>query len=105
MFIIRLLVDTVWHTHILFTTDYLKFCNDVSKFFIHHRPQGEYEEHEKQKRYCETIEWLYYNTSSKMDTGIWLYDGYAVNTILGGNNDDSEGLIDIFFKNINGVTR
>ncbi len=32
------MVDEVWHTHILFTRDYLRFCTDVFGGFVHHNP-------------------------------------------------------------------
>jgi hypothetical protein len=32
------LVDEVWHTHILFTRDYSRFCGNVFGGFIHHNP-------------------------------------------------------------------
>lgn len=30
------IIDIVWHTHILFTRDYKKMCDDVLGFFLHH---------------------------------------------------------------------
>jgi hypothetical protein len=32
------IVDEVWHNHILFTHDYLAFCNQIAGKFIHHNP-------------------------------------------------------------------
>jgi hypothetical protein len=32
------MVDEVWHNHILFTHDYLEFCNQIAGKFIHHNP-------------------------------------------------------------------
>lgn len=32
------LVDEVWHSHILFTSDYSAFCNQVAGKFLHHCP-------------------------------------------------------------------
>jgi hypothetical protein len=34
-------VDEVWHTAILFTEDYMAFCQDVFGFYLHHRPNTE----------------------------------------------------------------
>ncbi|MYM25498.1 hypothetical protein GTP46_22975 [Duganella sp. FT135W] len=31
-------IDEVWHTHILFTQDYLNFCMSVFGEFLHHAP-------------------------------------------------------------------
>jgi hypothetical protein len=31
-------VDAMWHTFILFTREYKRFCDDVAGFFIHHAP-------------------------------------------------------------------
>jgi len=31
-------VDAVWHTFILFTKDYAKFCQEAFGFFLHHQP-------------------------------------------------------------------
>jgi hypothetical protein len=35
------MIDEMWHTFILFTADYLNFCNAHLGTFIHHRPDGE----------------------------------------------------------------
>lgn len=32
------MVDDVWHSHILFTRQYAKDCQDVFGYFLHHRP-------------------------------------------------------------------
>jgi hypothetical protein len=32
------LVDEVWHSHILFTSDYSTFCTEVAGKFVHHYP-------------------------------------------------------------------
>lgn len=32
------MIDEMWHTFILFTNDYLNFCNNTLGLFIHHRP-------------------------------------------------------------------
>lgn len=31
-------VDEVWHTFILFTRDYVSFCDETFGFFLHHQP-------------------------------------------------------------------
>lgn len=42
------LVDEVWHTHILFTRDYAKFCQTAFGHFFHHQPHTGLEEGVKQ---------------------------------------------------------
>jgi hypothetical protein len=32
-------VDELWHSFILFTPQYLSFCEDVMGFFVHHQPR------------------------------------------------------------------
>lgn len=32
-------VDDMWHTFILFTKDYARFCQDIAGAFIHHSPE------------------------------------------------------------------
>lgn len=32
-------IDMMWHTFLLFTEDYQKFCQDQFGFFIHHNPR------------------------------------------------------------------
>ena len=32
-------VDAMWHTFILFTKDYARFCDDITGAFIHHTPE------------------------------------------------------------------
>jgi len=32
-------VDAMWHTFILFTKDYARFCQDIAGAFIHHSPE------------------------------------------------------------------
>jgi len=32
------IVDEAWHTFILFTKDYFKFCNEVFGYYLHHSP-------------------------------------------------------------------
>jgi hypothetical protein len=36
-------VDAMWHTFILFTKDYARFCQDIAGAFIHHCPEVESE--------------------------------------------------------------
>lgn len=33
-------VDAMWHTFILFTKDYARFCQDIAGAFIHHTPES-----------------------------------------------------------------
>lgn len=32
-------IDLMWHTFLLFTEDYARFCDDYFGFFIHHHPR------------------------------------------------------------------
>lgn len=32
-------VDDLWHTHLLFTQDYQRMCNECAGHFLHHRPK------------------------------------------------------------------
>lgn len=42
-------VDEMWHTFILFTKDYARFCEDVTCIFIHHSPELGSDDLEEQK--------------------------------------------------------
>jgi hypothetical protein len=42
-------VDEMWHTFILFTKDYARFCQDTAGAFIHHRPDIGSDDPEEQK--------------------------------------------------------
>ena len=67
------LVDPFWHTHILFTKEYNKFCKDIFKGYIHHTPlnQSDASEVEKvSKLYEYTIE-TYNNIFYEVDKKWW----------------------------------
>lgn len=66
------IVDTIWHTHILFTEDYQKFCETIIGFYVHHRPNGKYETEQKQERFKRTINWFYENDIA-VDNNIWSF--------------------------------
>jgi hypothetical protein len=34
-------VDEIWHAHLLFSRNYMQFCQDVFGFFLHHEPTTE----------------------------------------------------------------
>lgn len=44
-------VDELWHTFLMFTQDYQRFCTEVAGGFIHHAPNDEDVSHE-QARYA-----------------------------------------------------
>ena len=48
------IIDTIWHTHILFTSDYNRFCS-LFQNFVNHNPDGTYEKEEKDKRLYNTV--------------------------------------------------
>lgn len=64
------IVDTIWHTHILFTENYQQFCDAIIGFFVHHRPNGKYETEQKQERLKQTIKWFRDN-NVVIDDNIW----------------------------------
>lgn len=48
-------VDEMWHTFILFTKDYARFCQDIAGVFIHHSPELESDDPEEQKISAEKM--------------------------------------------------
>lgn len=48
-------VDEMWHTFILFTKDYARFCQDTAGTFVHHSPELVSDELEAQKISAEKI--------------------------------------------------
>jgi hypothetical protein len=36
-------IDEIWHAHILYTQDYLKFCDKVFGHYLDHLPNGDEE--------------------------------------------------------------
>ena len=48
-------VDEMWHTFILFTKDYARFCHDITGAFIHHVPEVASGDIEAQIRSAETM--------------------------------------------------
>jgi hypothetical protein len=65
------LVDEMWHTHILFTRDYIAFCEAVNGEYIHHAP---FLKNEKRKHNSsiKTTLTLYINMFGQPDRDIWL---------------------------------
>ncbi len=48
-------VDEMWHTFILFTKDYARFCQDIVGAFIHHSPEIASSDVEEQIRSAEKM--------------------------------------------------
>lgn len=48
-------VDEMWHTFILFTKDYARFCHDIAGAFIHHAPETGSDDIDEQKRSAEKM--------------------------------------------------
>lgn len=68
------LVDTVWHTHLLISQDYIPFCKHITyphDQYIHHNPFGEFEDDEKKKRYTTTVNWLFGIYRDSMNLKVW----------------------------------
>lgn len=62
-------IDLVWHTHILMTQDYANFMKLFPKF-VHHRPEGEYDDISfKRKRYYNSVR-IYNNCFGEVNIGI-----------------------------------
>lgn len=86
------LIDTIWHTHILFTQDYANFCYNLIKSQINHNPMGEFDKDDKHKRYKAMLEWMILNGHC-IDESIWIPSNYK-DMIL----DDSHDKFEIFVK-------
>ncbi len=50
------IIDLMWHTFILFTSDYAHFCESHFSTFIHHMPQTHLEKKQWQKKRAENPE-------------------------------------------------
>ena len=66
-------VDVIWHTHILFTNDYLAFCDRVNNGnYFHHRPSiDEAERSRLAPHYQEQTLRLYKQRFGEPDESIW----------------------------------
>lgn len=53
------ILDVIWHAHILFTEDYLNFCNVAIGRMVHHNPNGTFEKDEKISRQKTTLQFLF----------------------------------------------
>jgi hypothetical protein len=49
-------VDEIWHAHILFTMDYVRDCNKVFGFYVHHNPLDDEEEEQQETEDSESVE-------------------------------------------------
>ncbi len=50
-------VDDLWHTHLLFTQDYHKMCQEQAGHFIHHRPKILDDEAGLKTAFSDTLEY------------------------------------------------
>jgi hypothetical protein len=70
------MVDVVWHEHILFTKDYIKFCELITRNtkkgerYIHHNP-SEYQA--SNVDYMNTLNWYYTEFNNEPPANVWLY--------------------------------
>lgn len=73
---ISLAVDLMWHTHILFTRDYIKFSNSIRGEYIHHSPTVNEDEREILKSVYEvnTLN-LYKKYFGEYDQIFWSING------------------------------
>jgi hypothetical protein len=49
-------VDNYWHTFLLFTKEYIDFCNEVAGFFIHHVPNVSKQSNKGSNGFSTTME-------------------------------------------------
>lgn len=66
-------VDAGWHTFILYTQDYAKFCDNIAGGFIHHEPSDKEGEIGTGMTISETVDFLQDN-GFEIDTELWLTD-------------------------------
>lgn len=74
-------VDPFWHSHVLFTKDYQKFCKDIFGGYIHHEPLDENNSIEVKKvenLYDYTID-LYDDMFENLDKEWWPKDRFSGN--------------------------
>ncbi|NRB11452.1 MAG: hypothetical protein HRU35_07595 [Rickettsiaceae bacterium] len=50
-----LIIDEMWHTFILFTGDYTKFCKQYVGYYLHHKPSTNADLKQQRKRTIEEI--------------------------------------------------
>ncbi|HEY9584669.1 MAG TPA: hypothetical protein VJI33_03805 [Candidatus Paceibacterota bacterium] len=66
------LVDEMWHTHVLFTRDYAKFCETIAGKFIHHNPFLKADQNRPEvKKVPHRTMMLYRRHFGKPDPKIW----------------------------------
>lgn len=77
-------VDNLWHTFILFTNEYAKFCNTFFKRFIHHIPELEEpstpEEYQAVRNDFQAFVKNYEETFNEEVHPIWILDMCENNT-------------------------
>lgn len=64
------MIDQVWHVALLYTQEYAAHCEHAVGFFVHHRPQGEFEIEARDQRYFDTLK-LYSHLYGKPDELLW----------------------------------
>lgn len=66
-------VDNYWHTFLLFTREYLSFCNEIGSSFIHHVPKVKKDRNKKDGDFLTTMD-LYRRTFSlEPSPKAWFY--------------------------------
>lgn len=66
-------IDEAWHSHILYTNDYIDFCKEVFGFYLHHFPQHGRDEktttEELRRSFTEETQKFYFK-----EFGSYIYD-------------------------------
>jgi hypothetical protein len=76
-------VDMMWHTFLLFTSDYSDFCQKYFGFFIHHIPQTRAEKLSWQEQLKENAELAIARRKEKLQTAYELiYDTLGEDVLL-----------------------
>lgn len=67
------LIDMLWHSHILDTRNYAKYCKLQFGKFIHHNPNDSLDQQERLARVFRTIQYIKNNNKSilLLDRNIW----------------------------------
>src|SRR3990167_11032977 len=84
-------IDVIWHEHILHTKDYMEFCDEVFKQYLHHEPK------DYSKPSDENDKVLFEKTLDKYKTqyghtapkSCWIDDVKKTGTIISANSSSS----------------
>lgn len=74
-------VDPFWHSHVLFTKDYQKFCKDIFGGYVHHEPLDENDSQKigkVEKLYDYTLD-IYDDMFNDLQNEWWPKDGFSGN--------------------------